>query len=294
MKRIALFLLTNIAVIITISVITSLLGVGSYITAGGLDLVSLLIFSAIVGFSGSLISLLLSKWMAKTCYGVRVIDRPSGSDEVFLFKTVEGLAGKLNIQMPEVGVYDSPEPNAFATGASRNSALVAISTGLLQEMNSDEIEGVLGHEMAHVANGDMVTMGLIQGVVNTFVVFFARVAAYVIANAMRGEEDEGAPSSLVYFGVSIVCEIVFGFLASLIVMWFSRYREFAADRDAGKWVGKDKMISALQKLKMLQERLIDSRTPELSSLKISSRPGWIELFSSHPNLDRRIEALKAS
>src|SRR3954470_15014397 len=225
MKRIALFLLTNVAVLAVISIIVNVLGLDRFLTAEGLNLSSLLLFSAVGGFTGSIISLLISKPMAKMSTGARVIDGSEGTTEYWLLETVRKLATTAGIGMPEVAIYEGA-PNAFATGAFKNSALVAVSTGLLQSMNKQEVEAVLGHEIAHVANGDMVTLTLIQGVVNTFVFFFARVVGYVVDKAVFKTERGVGPG---YYITVIVCEIVFGILASMIVMWFSRYREFKAD-----------------------------------------------------------------
>ena len=234
MKRILLFLATNIAVLAVMSIVLSLLGVNRFLTGSGLNLPMLLVFSAVVGFTGSIVSLLISKPMAKWSTGARVIEQPANSTEQWLVDTVRRLAERAGIGMPEVAVYDG-EPNAFATGAFKNSALVAVSTGLLQSMNQDEVEAVLGHEVAHIANGDMVTLTLIQGVVNTFVVFFARVVGFFVDKLLF--RKEGDAPGIGYYATVMVCEILFGLLASIIVAWFSRQREFRADAGAAKLMG---------------------------------------------------------
>ena len=245
MKRIALFLATNIAVLVVISVIVNILGLGRIADANGLNLGALLALSAVIGFTGSIISLLISKPMAKWQTGAHVIAQPANADERWLLDTVSKLATRAGIKMPEVAVYEG-EPNAFATGAFRNSALVAVSTGLLQSMNHEEVEAVLAHEVAHVANGDMVTMTLIQGVVNTFVVFLSRIVGYVVDKQIN---KDGNGQGIGYFVTSMVCQIVFGILASIIVAWFSRQREFRADAGAASYMGQpNSMISALASL----------------------------------------------
>ena len=275
MKRIFLFIATNIAVLVVISIILSILGV----SANPNDTVGLLVFSAVVGFTGSIISLLTSKWVAKRSVGAHVIEQPRNETEAWLLNTVQNQARQWNLKTPEVAVYDSPEPNAFATGPSRNNSLVAVSTGLLHNMNRDEVEAVLAHEMAHVGNGDMVTLTLIQGVVNTFVVFLARIVSGMVARNSDGEVSQG-----MYFMVSMVLQIVFGFLASFIVMWFSRQREYRADAGAAKLVGAPKMIAALQRLKGG-----DSQLPrEMAAMGIASEASKDSLLSTHPSLDNRI------
>lgn len=293
-KRIFLFLLTNIAVIAVASITLSIFNVAPYLTGTGLDYKSLLIFAAVFGFSGSIVSLLISKWMAKMAFGIEIIKEARTPDEQFVISKVRELATRSKIGMPEVGIYDSPEPNAFATGWNKNNSLVAVSTGLLAELDRDEVEGVLGHEIAHVANGDMVTLALIQGVVNTFVIFFARIAAYAVSTAISKDEEGEGVSQLTYFIVSIVFEILFGILASIIVMYFSRYREFRADKGSAKLLGSGKMISALKKLQLLQDRLIDNRGKAFNTMKISDRQNkFFALFSSHPPLGDRIKALQS-
>ncbi len=294
-KRILLFVATNIAVMIVISVILAIFDVQPYLTQHGLDYRSLLIFSAIVGFSGAIISLLISKWMAKMAYRIKIIKTPSGGAESMVYNTVRNLSTKAGIRMPEVGIYDSPEPNAFATGWNRNNALVAVSTGLVNGMNEQELTGVLGHELSHITNGDMVTMTLLQGVLNTFVIFFARIAAYLVASFLsRGENDSGGISTIAYYGISILFQIVFGILASTIVMAYSRWREFHADRGSAKLVGKQAMISALQRLQQMTQAGApeDNRGKSIQNLMINGHRSVMALFASHPPLEKRIEALQ--
>lgn len=291
MMRIMLFLGTNIAVILVLSVVASLLGVGStFNEQGGLDMRALLIFCAIFGMGGSFISLALSKTMAKMTTRAKVIEQPGNSAEAWLLSTVQRQARQAGIGMPEVAIYDSPDVNAFATGMNRNKALVAVSTGLLRGMNQDEIEAVLGHEVSHVANGDMVTLTLIQGVVNTFVMFAARVVGYVIDKAVFKSERAGGPG---YFISVIVLQIVFGILASAIVAWFSRHREFRADAGGASLAGRRKMIAALERLKNRQP--VPGELPEqLSAFGVAPGfgAGLKRMFSTHPPLDVRIAALK--
>ncbi|WP_412757753.1 protease HtpX [Legionella bozemanae] len=292
-KRIVLFLVTNLAIILVISFILSVFNVSPYLTQYGLNYQALLIFAAIIGFTGSFISLFISKWMAIHAFNVQLIEKPTTESELWLMNEVRSLAQKRNIGMPDVGIYDSPEPNAFATGWNKNKALVAVSTGLLNAMNEEEVQGVLGHEISHVANGDMVTLTLIQGVVNTFVIFFARIAAFFVMQFFRRDNDEGVQGGFVYYGVALIFELLFGILASIIVMWFSRYREFRADRGSAQYVGKNKMIKALQRLQQLMDKTPeDNRAPAFKAMKISSHDGWFALFSSHPPLEKRIEALQ--
>ncbi|VVC74979.1 Protease HtpX [Aquicella siphonis] len=292
-KRIALFLATNLAIILVISFILSLFNVQPYLTQYGLNYQSLLIYALIIGFTGSFISLFISKWMAIHAFNIQLIDRPANSAESWLVAEVRKLANQRNIGMPDVGIYQSPEPNAFATGWNKNKALVAVSTGLLQTMNQEEMEGVLGHEISHVANGDMVTLTLIQGVVNTFVIFFARIAAFFVTQFFRRDSDEQAQDGFVYYGVAILFELLFGILATMIVMWFSRYREFRADAGSARYVGKDKMIKALQRLQQLMDKTPeDDRAPAFNAMKISGHNRWLALFSSHPPLEKRIAALE--
>jgi heat shock protein HtpX len=287
MKRIVLFLLTNLAVMVVLSVTLNLLGVNQFMAQSGLNVGMLLVFSLIVGFAGSIISLLLSKTMAKFGTGARVIDTPQSGDEQWLVSAVRRHAEKAGIGMPEVAIYEG-EPNAFATGAFRDSALVAVSTGLLQSMTREEVDAVLGHEISHVANGDMVTLTLIQGVVNTFVVFFARVVGFFVDRAVLRTERGTGPG---YYVTVIVCEIIFGILASMIVMWFSRHREYRADAGSAALMGSPRpMIAALRRLGGLEPAPL----PEtIRALGITDRPGWMMLFSSHPPIESRIAALES-
>ncbi|BEV16594.1 protease HtpX [Herbaspirillum sp. DW155] len=288
MKRILLFIATNIAVLVVMSVILSLLGVDRFLTRAGLNLPMLLVFSLVVGFTGSIISLLMSKSMAKWSTGARVIETPMNGTEAWLLQTVGKLAQRAGIGMPEVAVYDG-EPNAFATGAFRDSALVAVSTGLLQGMTQEEVEAVLGHEVAHIANGDMVTMTLIQGVVNTFVVFLSRVVGYFVDSALRRNNDESGPG-IGYMVTVMVCQIVFGIGASMIVAWFSRHREFRADAGAARLLGTPQpMINALARLGGFSP---EGLPQNMAALGISDKPGMMELFSTHPPLEQRIAALR--
>jgi heat shock protein HtpX len=287
MKRIFLFLATNIAVIAVMSVVLSLLGVDRFLTGTGLNLPMLLVFSLVVGFTGSIISLLISKPMAKWSTGARVIDAPSSSTELWLVDTVRKLSERAGIAMPEVAVYEG-EPNAFATGAFKNAALVAVSTGLLQNMTKEEVEAVLGHEIAHVANGDMVTMTLVQGVVNTFVVFLSRVVGYIVDRAISRDND--STPGIGYMVTVIVSQIVFGILASMIVAWFSRHREFRADAGSATLLGSPQpMVKALARLGGIEP---SSLPQALASLGINDKPGFLGLFSSHPPIEQRINALR--
>lgn len=291
MKRIFLFIATNIAVIAVMSIVLSLLGVDRFITQAGLNLPMLLVFSLVVGFTGSIISLLISKPMAKWSTGARVIDAPSSSTELWLIDTVRKLADRAGIAMPEVAVYDGAA-NAFATGAFKNSALVAVSTGLLQSMSKDEVEAVLAHEVSHVANGDMVTMTLVQGVVNTFVVFLSRVVGYFVDRALSSRDSNNSNSGggIGYMVTVLVCQVVFGIAASVIVAWFSRHREFRADAGAAKLLGTPQpMMNALARLGGIEPTSL----PEgLASLGINDKPGFMSLFSSHPPIEARIAALR--
>ena len=286
MKRIALFVATNIAVMVVIAVFVNILGLGQIADANGLNLGALLALSAIIGFAGAIISLLISKPMAKWQTGAHVISEPSSADERWLLDTVHKLSTRAGIKMPEVAVYEG-EPNAFATGAFKNSALVAVSTGLLQTMNHEEVEAVLAHEVAHVANGDMVTMTLIQGVVNTFVVFLSRIVGYVVDKQIN---RDGNGQGIGYFVTSLVCQVIFGVLASMIVAWFSRYREFRADAGAASYMGQpNSMISALSTL----GRVEPGELPKsIQASGISDKPGLMALFSTHPPIEARITALQ--
>ena len=288
MKRILLFLATNLAVMLVMSAVLSMLGVNRYLTANGLQMGTLMVFSLVVGFTGAFFSLLISKPMAKWSTGARVIDVPSNSTELWLVNTVRALSERAGISMPEVAVYDG-EANAFATGAFKNSALVAVSTGLLESMTKEEVEAVLGHEVAHIANGDMVTMTLIQGVVNTFVVFLARVVGYAIDKAVFRNGDNDRPG-IGYMVTVFVCEIVFGIAASVIVAWFSRQREFRADAGSAKLLGNQlPMIHALARLGGLQPGELPK---SMAAAGISDKAGWSALFSTHPPMEQRIAALQ--
>ncbi|MDE2429320.1 MAG: protease HtpX [Burkholderiales bacterium] len=289
MKRIVLFLLTNLAVMLVMSVVLSLLGVNRFLTANGLQMGTLMAFSLVVGFTGAIFSLLISKPMAKWSTGARVIEAPSTSTELWLVNTVKMLAERAGISMPEVAIYNG-EPNAFATGAFKNSALVAVSTGLLESMTREEVEAVLGHEVAHVANGDMVTMALIQGVVNTFVVFLARVVGYAIDKAVFRNNDDDRPG-IGYMITVFVCEIVFGIAASIIVAWFSRQREFRADAGSARLLGSNlPMIHALARLGGMEPGELPK---SMAASGISDKPGWGALFSTHPPMEQRIAALQS-
>ncbi|MCI2810021.1 protease HtpX [Eoetvoesiella caeni] len=291
MKRIFLFLLTNIAVMVVLSVTMSVLGVGRYLTANGLDLTQLLIFSALVGFTGSIISLLISKWMAKRSTGAHVIDpqAPGNAREAWLVDTVHQLADRAGIGHPEVAIYQG-EPNAFATGAFKNNALVAVSTGLLESMTEEEVAAVLAHEVAHVANGDMITLTLIQGVVNTFVVFLARVVGYFVDRVVLKNDREGI--GMGYYITVIACEIVFGIIASIIVAWFSRQREYRADAGSARLMGaRDPMIRALARLGGLQPGELPK---SFEASGISGGGAVSALFATHPPIQARIQALQAA
>ncbi|MFT4045227.1 MAG: protease HtpX [Solimonas sp.] len=290
MKRVLLFLATNLAVVLVLSVVTSLLGVNRWFAANGLNYQALLVFCAVFGFGGAFISLAMSKTIAKWSTGAEVLKEPRNSSEMWLLQTVERQARTAGIGMPEVAVYDAPEPNAFATGMTKNSALVAVSTGLLRSMSQDEVEAVLGHEISHVANGDMVTLTLIQGVVNTFVMFLARVVGYAIDQAVfrRGSDEDRGPG-LGYMFTVMILELLFGILASMIVAWFSRQREFRADAGGAHLAGKRKMIAALQRLKAVHE---PSTLPANMTAMGISGGQLAKLFATHPPLDVRIEALQ--
>jgi len=291
MKRIFLFLATNIAVILVLSITARLLGVDRYLTSNGLNMTALIGFAAVMGMGGSFISLAMSKWMAKSSTGAQVIERPSNDVERWLLETVQRQAKAAGIGMPEVAIFDAPEPNAFATGMNRNNALVAVSTGLLRSMNRDEAEAVLGHEVSHVANGDMITLTLIQGVVNTFVIVLSRVVGYFVDRVVFRSDERSGPG-IGYFVAYFAAEMVFGILASMIVMWFSRQREFRADAGGSSLAGRQKMIAALERLKAAHE---PSHLPDqMAAFGISGKKtgGFSRLFMSHPPLDERIAALR--
>jgi len=290
MKRMALFLATNLAIVLVLSVTMRLLGVEPYLTAQGLNLTSLLIFAAVMGFGGSFISLAISKWSVKKSMGVHVIETPSNSTEFWLVETIRKYSAEAGIKMPEVGIFDSPEVNAFATGMTRNSSLIAVSTGLLQQMTRQEAEAVLGHEVAHAANGDMVTMALIQGVVNTFVMFLSRVIGHTVDRVVFKTERGQGPA---FFVTMIVAELVLGILASIIVMWFSRQREFSADRGGASLAGRQSMISALERLNSLHPQPLPDKMAAFG-IAGGGGGGLKRLFMTHPPLEERIAALKAA
>ncbi len=287
MKRIFLFVATNLAVVVVLGIVANLLGVNRYLTANGLNLGSLLAFAAIMGFGGSIISLLISKPVAKWSSGVHVITGQEGPDEAWIVQTVKRFADQAGIGMPEVGIFEG-EPNAFATGAFKNNALVAVSTGLLQGMTREEVEAVIGHEVAHIANGDMVTMTLIQGVMNTFVVFLSRVIGYLVDSFLRRGDSQSSGPGIGYMVTTIVLDIVLGFLAAIIVAWFSRQREFRADAGAAQLMGrKQPMINALARL----GGMVPGQLPQgLQAFGITSGVG--KLFSTHPPIEERIAALQ--
>jgi heat shock protein HtpX len=281
-KRIFLFLVTNLLIVLTLTVVASLLGV-----AGGPDIGSLAVMCLIWGMGGAFISLQLSRWIAKRATGVHLVDGRTGDSQLdWLYQTVERLTRQANLPMPEVGVYESMEVNAFATGPSKSRSLVAVSAGLMRTMRPEEVEGVLAHEVAHIANGDMVTMTLLQGVMNAFVMFLARVIASVITRSDDGRRGGGS-----YFLVVIVLQIVLGILGSLVTAWFSRYREFRADAGGAQLAGRQRMLSALQRLASYRDA-VDTSHQALATMKINGVPGWAALFSTHPPLEDRISALQ--
>ena len=289
MKRILLFVLTNLAVVLVLGVVASLLGVNRFLTSNGLDLTALLGYALIMGFGGAFISLLISKPVAKWSSGVQVIAQPSNADEKWLVDTVKKLSDKAGIGMPEVGIFEG-DPNAFATGAFKNSALVAVSTGLLQNMTHEEIEAVLAHEVAHIANGDMVTMTLIQGVMNTFVVFLSRVVGYAVDSFLRKNDEENTGPGMGYWITTIVLDIVLGFAAAIVVAWFSRQREFRADAGAADLMGrKQPMMNALARLGGLHTAELPK---SVAAMGIAGGIG--QLFSTHPPIEERIAALQNS
>jgi heat shock protein HtpX len=287
MKRIFLFVVTNLAVVLVLGIVANLLGVNRFLTANGLNLGALLGFALIMGFGGAIISLLMSKWIAKMSSGVKVIEQPANADEAWIVDTVRKLADKAGIGMPEVGIFEG-DPNAFATGAFRDSALVAVSTGLLQNMTHEEIEAVLAHEVAHIANGDMVTMTLIQGVMNTFVVFLSRVIGYAVDSFLRKGDDRSGPG-IGYMITTIVLDIILGFAAAIVVAWFSRQREFRADAGAAQLLGrKQPMINALARL----GGMAPGELPKsMAAMGIAGGIG--QWFSTHPPIEERIAALQA-
>jgi len=291
MKRIMLFILTNLAIMVVLGIIVSVLGVNRFIGANGIDMASLLVFAAVFGMGGSFISLAMSKWVAKMSTGAQVIEQPRNGTEQWLLQTVRRQAEQAGIRMPEVAIYDSPEINAFATGPSRNNSLVAVSTGLLQGMEQGEVEAVLAHEVSHVANGDMVTMALLQGVLNTFVIVIAKVVGYFVDRFFQGNEEYTGPG-IGYWVTSIIAEIVLGILASFVVMWYSRQREFRADEGGARLSSRSKMVAALERLQMMHE---PSQLPDqMAAFGISGGgSGLAKLFMSHPPLEERIAALRS-
>ncbi len=289
MKRIFYFLITNLAIVLVLSITMRLLGVEPFLNANGLNFNSLLIFASVMGFGGAFISLAISKWSAKQMSGAVTIENPKTSDEIWLMNTVKKQSQAVGIQMPEVAIFNSPVVNAFATGMSRDSSLVAVSSGLLEMMTKDEAEAVIGHEISHIANGDMVTLTLIQGVVNTFVLFFSRVIGYTVDKVIFKTREGTGPA---FFITMIISELLLGVLASIVVMWFSRQREYRADLGGGQLAGKQKMIAALKRLKAQYE---SSALPKsIDALGISGEQGMglKELFSTHPSLDDRIARLQ--
>ncbi|MGF1910637.1 protease HtpX [Vibrio kasasachensis] len=288
MKRVMLFLATNLAVVLVLSVVLNIVYAVTGMQPGSLS--GLLVMAAVFGFGGSFISLLMSKKMALRSVGGMAIESPRNETEHWLMETVRRQSQQAGIGMPTVAIYDSADINAFATGAKRDDSLVAVSTGLLHNMTRDEAEAVLAHEVSHIANGDMVTMTLMQGVVNTFVIFLSRFIANIVSSSSSDEEGEGGSNMMVYFGVSMALELVFGFLASFITMWYSRHREFYADAGAAKLVGKEKMIAALERLKMSQESQLEG---SMMAFGINGKRSMTELLMSHPPLDKRIAALRS-
>jgi heat shock protein HtpX len=290
MKRVFLFLATNLAIVLVLSITMRLLGVEPYLNESGLNLGALLIFAAVMGFGGSLISLALSKWMAKKSVGAQVITDPRTPEELWLVQTVARQAQAAGIKMPEVAIYDAPDVNAFATGMSKNSSLIAVSTGLLRNMTRDEAEAVLGHEVSHAANGDMVTLALIQGVVNTFVMFFSRVIGHLVDKVVFKTERGQGPA---FFVTMIVAELVLGILASMIVMWFSRQREFRADSGGASLAGRQKMIAALCRLQSMHEPSTLPDKVAAFGINGGKGGGLKALFMTHPPLEVRIAALES-
>jgi heat shock protein HtpX len=287
MKRIVLFIATNLAIMLVLGISASLLGVNNYLTAKGLNLGTLLAFAGLMGFGGAFISLWMSKPIAKWSTGARVIEQPTNSTELWLMNTIASQAQKAGIAMPEVAIYQG-EPNAFATGATKNSSLVAVSTGLLESMTHEEVEAVLAHEVAHIANGDMVTLTLIQGVVNTFVIFLARVVAYAVDSFLRKDEESSGPG-IAFTVTAVICDLVFGLLASIIVAWFSRQREYRADRGSAQILGTPRpMIAALQRLGGIAQ----GGLPKNLAASGIAGGGMMSLFSSHPSCEDRIAALQ--
>ena len=287
-KRIFLFILTNLAIVATLTIVVSLLGLDRAVSDQGLNIGALAVFCLVWGMGGAFISLQMSRWIAKRATGVQLVDGRTGNQDLdWLFATVRRLTQQANLPMPEVGVYNSPEVNAFATGPSKSRSLVAVSQGLMQGMRREEIEGVLAHEVAHIGNGDMVTMTLLQGVINAFVMFAARVVAHLMTRSSDGRQGNGG----MYFLIVIVLQIVFGILGSLITSWFSRQREFRADYGGASLAGRDRMLAALRRLQANRE-LVDTRHEALATMKINGAGRWMVFFSTHPPLEVRIAALE--
>jgi heat shock protein HtpX len=288
-KRIFLFILTNIAIVLTLSIVAAFLGVGSGIGPEGLNIQALAVFCLFWGMGGAFISLQMSRWIAKRATGVHLVDGRTGNNQAdWLYETIARLTRQANLPMPEVGIYESPEVNAFATGPSKSRSLVAVSSGLLRSMRQDEVEGVLAHEVAHIANGDMVTMTLLQGVMNAFVMFAARVIGYALTRSGDSRNNNGGGS---YYLIVFVLQIVLGILAGLVVNWFSRYREFRADHGGATLAGRERMIGALRRLQANHE-LVDTSQAALATMKINGGSSWAKLFSTHPPLEDRIAALE--
>jgi heat shock protein HtpX len=288
-KRIFLFILTNLAIVATLTIVVTLLGLDRAITDQGLNIGALMLFCLIYGMGGAFISLQMSRWIAKRATGVQLVDGRTGNQDMdWLHATVRRLTQQANLPMPEVGIYNSPEVNAFATGPSKSRSLVAVSQGLMQGMRREEVEGVLAHEVAHIANGDMVTMTLLQGVVNAFVMFAARVVAHLMTRTSDGRQGNGGG---MYFLIVIVLQIVFGILGSLITSWFSRQREFRADHGGASLAGRDRMIAALRRLQLNRE-LVDTSHEALATMKINGAGRWMVFFSTHPPLEVRIATLE--
>jgi len=288
LKRILLFLATNLAVVFVLTIVISLLGIGRYVGPGGLDLGALATLCFVWGMGGAFLSLQLTRWMAKRAYSMHIVDGQTGNEEAdWAYRTIARLTQQAQLPMPEVGIYESAEVNAFATGPSKSRSLVAVSTGLLRTMPRDEVEGVLGHEVTHIANGDMVTMALLQGVINAFVMFLSRVIAYAIASRGDSRDDR---SPMMEFMLVTVLQIVFGVLGMVVVCWFSRQREFRADRGGAQLAGRDHMVAALRRLAGNQDRIEIQQHKELAAFKISGN--WSGLLSTHPPLEVRIAALE--
>ncbi len=288
-KRIFLFIVTNIAIVLTLSIVAAFLGVGSGIGPEGLNIQSLAVFCLFWGMGGAFISLQMSRWIAKRATGVHLVDGRTGNSQAdWLYETVAQLTRQANLPMPEVGIYESPEVNAFATGPSKSRSLVAVSSGLLRSMRQDEIQGVLAHEVAHIANGDMVTMTLLQGVMNAFVMFLARVIGYALTRSGDSRNNNGGGS---YYLIVMVLQIVLGILAGLVVNWFSRYREFRADHGGATLAGRERMIAALRRLQANHD-LVDTSQAALATMKINGGRSWMALMSTHPPLEERIAALE--